>query len=260
MKRILKFTAIICLVTILTALASCGSTPLAAYDKAMAKVMEETSYLEQVTMSATATLDGASVNVVIRSDMTCSGNVGADFVASGEGKATLGSGEEQIVTPYYVYVKDGYYYYDYPNYNEDGSSYKYKLAADYKAEDPICDLLPLLPIDLDSAEIKEEKGKTVIVMTVKADKMAGIMSFVTASMDPMLFGMDSVSLTPYAMTVTTTLDSEGRVAQSTATMTASGVYYGAYMTVVYVYDVIYTDYGTSKTPSVPEDVASYPNL
>jgi hypothetical protein len=43
-------------------------------------------------------------------------------------------------------------------------------------------------------------------------------------------------------------------------MTASGVYYGAYMTVVYVYDVIYTDYGTTKTPAVPEDLASYPDL
>ena len=62
------------------------------------------------------------------------------------------------------------------------------------------------------------------------------------------------------MTVTTTLDGEGRVEQSTATMTASGTYYGAYMTVVYVYDMIYSDYGTEEAPAIPDDLASYPAI
>lgn len=267
MKRIWRMLVCVCLVCVclaatLLALSSCAATPVSRYNKAVEKTMEEESYRESIRMSATATLDYVTVGVSIYSNLDCTGNTGSTFKASGEGAAVVTSpGTEDQVTPYELYIRDNYYYYHYANYFDDGSDYQYKFSAEYGSDEPISDLLSLTVVDVESAAVKEVDGKTVIEMTVKNDKIEDLMALVVEPMDIMLFGNTGiVDITLRDLTVTTTLDENGRVVQSTATVNGSGSFSGSYVSIVYVYDVTYTDFGAEITHVFPDEIESYPDV
>lgn len=254
MKHLRIFLA---LTVLLATLASCAANPLKDYNTAVAKSLKESSYREIIQMSATAMVDGSTIRVGIESDLTCHGNTGSAFTASGTGKATVSSvGDSE--TPYKIYVRDGVYYYDYENYFEDGSPYRYKLNGGFTDSEVITDLFSIQMDDLRSAEVKKENGKTVIVMVVKDEKAAALLNDTLAPMDMMLFGETTVPITRKDLTIVTTLDGEGRVEQCTATVLGNAAYYGTYVSIIYVYDILYSAYGTAPAPTFPDDLSSYP--
>ena len=258
MKALRIFLALTVTLAILASLASCGANPLEDYNEAVNKTLKESSYREIIKMSATAMVDSTIIRVGIESDLTCQGNTGSTYAASGVGKATVSAmGDSE--TPYKLYVRDGIYYYDYENYFEDGSNYQYKLDGDFGDNEVITDLFSIRVDDLASAEVKKENGKTAIVMVVKDEKAVSLLNDTLSPMDMMLFGEAAVTITRKDLTIVTTLDGEGRVEQCTATVLGNAAYYGSYVSIVYVFDISYSEYGTAAEPTFPSDLAYYPS-
>lgn len=257
MKALRIFLTLTVTLVLLASLASCAANPLKDYNAAVAASLKESSYRESIQMSATAMVESSVIRVGIESDLTCQGNTGATFAASGTGKATVSSIIDSE-TPYKLCVRDGVYYYDYENYFEDGSNYRYKLDGDFAENEVITDLFSIQVDDLRSAEVKKENGKTVIVMVVKDEKAATLLNDTLTPMDMMLFGETTVPTTLKDLTIVTTLDVEGRIEQCTATVLGNAAYYGSYVSIIYVYDILYSDYGTAPAPTFPDDLSSYP--
>jgi hypothetical protein len=258
MKTMRRLFAMLCGVLLLLTLFGCAANPLREYNAALNRTIEETCYRQVLKMNATAIVDGTTIRVGIENNLICSGNTAATYAAVGTGAATV-SAAGDAVTPYRLYVRDGIYYYNYENYFADGSDYRYKLNSGFRDEEIISDLFPILVTDVESAKVQDENGKTVIAITIKDEKAVSVLNDTLSPMDRMLFGETAMSVVLKDLTIVTTLDGEGRVEQCTATVLGSTSYYGSYVSILYVYDLVYSEYGTAPTPTFPDDLASYPS-
>lgn len=251
------------LLALLLTLTACTFSPLAEYDRAAMKTMEETSYRETISMSASASLEGETIRVSLTTDLECLGNTGATYRAMGDGKSVISGGalEEDLISPFKVYLQNGCYYYDYENYFEDGSNYQYKFSAEFKEDDYICDLLPITAADVEEAKSEETASGKTITLTVKDDRIGDLMmETAILPLNTMLFGEDYYTLNYYGLTVMTTVDDQGKVIQSTATVSGYGDYYGSSIAIVYVYDLSYRDFGAEFSLVFPEGLESFEDL
>lgn len=263
MKQKSKLLIFLAVITLALTLSACASSSLAEYDKAAAKTMEETAYRETISMSASASLEGETIRVSLVTDLDCLGNTGATYRAVGIGRSTVSGGslEEDLVSPFKVYLKDGKYYYDYENYFEDGSNYQYCFSAEYKAEDYICDLIPVTAADIEEATSEETAGGKTVTLTIKNDRIdALMMNTAILPLNTMLFGEDYYTLDYYDLSIMTTIGEDGRVIQSTATVSGYGDYYGSSIAIVYVYDLSYRDFGAELDLLFPEGLDRFENL
>lgn len=263
MKTTLRLFILACLLFLLLAFTACDSQPLAAYNDAATKTVMETSYRQSWSARAVATFsDYSKVEVTVKEDIACTGNTGATYQVSGRGSEGMYASysNERLEIPYNLYVRDGYTHYQYPGYYEDGSDDKYKVPLGYEGDEAIRDMLTVYLVDIESASTEvNENGQIVITMEMKPKEIEYYMGWAIEMLDWMMFGDGELpDLTLKSMTLITLLDGEGRILQSTATVMGTGLYQDSYLTMVYMYDLNYSDYGAEIVHDFPADLGSYP--
>ncbi|MBO5111322.1 MAG: hypothetical protein J6D21_11485 [Clostridia bacterium] len=256
-----RILALLLFGALLLVFGACDSQPLAAYNDAATKTVMEQSYRQSWSLRAIASSpDLSQMEVRIEETIACTGNTASTYQAVGQGTDSFRANytAEVIEMPYNIYARDGYTYYEYLNYFEDGSDYRYKVPMSYEEEDEVIrDMLTVYLVDIERASTDQVDGRTVITMHMKDEEIAYYMEWAVETLDWMMFDEEAPELTFRNLVITTTLDAEGRIAQSTATVEASGQYDGFHLSMVYVYDLQYFDYGADLTLIFPSDLHTY---